>query len=293
MELKSISEISAETPIIIAGPCSAETEEQVMHTARQIASKGIKIFRAGLWKPRTRPGGFEGVGSKGLAWLSRVKEETGLRVIVEVATSRHVEDALKHNIDMCWIGARTSSNPFAVQEIANALRGVDISVLIKNPVNSDLSLWIGAIERIHNAGIHSIAAIHRGFSSYYERKYRNTPLWHIPIELRNRIPGLPLFCDPSHITGKRELLYPIAQQAMDLGFNGLMLETHCCPEKAWTDCMQQLTPDGLEVLLKNLSVNKITSDELKALEAKCRLHSLTEFAAGVNQLLKEETARNK
>ena len=203
-------------PIIIAGPCSAETEEQVMSTATDLAKAGIKIFRAGIWKPRTKPGGFEGIGEEGLVWLERVQKETGMLVATEVATRQHVEAALKHGVDVLWIGARTSANPFAMQEIADTLKGVDVPVLVKNPVNPDLELWIGAMQRLHNAGITRIGAIHRGFSAYGKHLYRNMPQWHIPIELRRRLPNMTIFCDPSHIGGKRELVAPLSQQAMDL-----------------------------------------------------------------------------
>ncbi len=243
-------------PIVIAGPCSAETETQVMSTACQLAEKGIKIFRAGIWKPRTKPGGFEGIGKEGLPWLKRVKKETGMYVTTEVATAKHVQEALNAEIDILWIGARTTANPFAVQEIADALKGVDIPVLIKNPVNPDLELWIGAIERIHNAGLNRLAVIHRGFSSYDKKIYRNLPQWHIPIELRRRIPDLPILCDPSHIGGKRELIAPLCQQAMDLGFNGLIVESHCNPDAAWSDAAQQVTPDILDYILNLLVIRK-------------------------------------
>ena len=216
--------IESKRPIVIAGPCSAETEEQVMDTAKQLAKNGIKIYRAGIWKPRTKPGGFEGVGEIGLPWLQKVKEETGMYVSTEVATAKHVEAALKAGIDILWVGARTSANPFAVQEIADSLKGVDIPVLIKNPVNPDLDLWIGAIERIYNAGIRKLGAIHRGFSSYDKKIYRNLPQWHIPIELHRRLPNIPIICDPSHIGGRRELIASISQQAMDLSFDGLIIE---------------------------------------------------------------------
>ncbi|MDH6303878.1 chorismate mutase [Parabacteroides sp. PF5-5] len=260
LELKSVvlPGVSPERPIVIAGPCSAETEEQVMNTARSLAAKDIKIFRAGVWKPRTKPGGFEGVGATGLKWLKRVKEETGMYVTTEVATREHVFEALKAGIDMLWIGARTTVNPFAVQEIADALQGVDIPVLIKNPVNPDLELWIGAIERIYGAGIRRIAAIHRGFSSYDKKIYRNLPLWHIPIELRRRIPQLPIFCDPSHIGGKRELIAPLSQQAMDLSLDGLIIESHCNPDEAFSDAGQQITPDVLDYVLNLLVIRNET-----------------------------------
>lgn len=250
----SLPDVPAKRPIVIAGPCSAETEEQVMNTARSLSRHGIKIFRAGIWKPRTKPGGFEGVGAEGLPWLKRVKEELGMYVATEVATSKHVREALANDVDILWIGARTSANPFAMQEIADALEGTDIPVMIKNPVNPDLELWIGAIERIYNAGVRRIAAIHRGFSTYDKKIYRNLPQWHIPIELKRRLPNLPIFCDPSHIGGKRELVGPLCQQAMDLNFDGLMVESHYNPEKAWSDASQQVTPDVLDFILDTLII---------------------------------------
>ena len=251
-------------PIVIAGPCSAETEEQTLTTARQLAQNGIKIFRAGIWKPRTKPGGFEGIGVEGLQWLRRVKNETGMYVATEVATAKHVYEALKYGIDVLWIGARTTANPFAVQEIADALRGVDIPILIKKPVNPDIELWIGAIERIYNAGLHQLAAVHRGFSSYDKKVYRNQPQWHIPIELHRRLPDLPLFCDPSHIGGKRELIAPLSQQAMDLQFDGLIIESHCAPDNAWSDKAQQLSPEVLDVILRKLVLREMkqTTEDL-------------------------------
>lgn len=257
-------------PLIISGPCSAETEEQVLNTARELAEKGVKIFRAGIWKPRTKPGGFEGVGSEGLQWLKRVKQETGMYVATEVATEKHVYEALKFGIDMLWIGARTSANPFAVQEVADALKGTDIPVLVKNPVNPDLDLWIGAIERIYNAGIKRIGAIHRGFSSFDKKIYRNLPQWHIPIELKRILPNLPLICDPSHIGGKRELIAPISQQAMDLNFEGLIIESHCCPDEAWSDKAQQVTPDVLDYILNLLVIRdtKQTTENLSQLRSQ-------------------------
>lgn len=256
MQLESIllPGIEEKRPLIIAGPCSAETETQVMDTAKLLANKGIKIFRAGVWKPRTKPGGFEGVGAEGLVWLRNVKKETGMYVATEVATAKHVYEAMKYGIDMLWVGARTTANPFAVQELAEALSGMDIPVLVKNPVNPDLELWIGAIERIYNAGIKKIGAIHRGFSSYDKKIYRNLPQWHIPIELRRRIPELPIICDPSHIGGKRELIASISQQAMDMNFDGLIIESHCTPDKAWSDKEQQLTPDILDYILNMIVV---------------------------------------
>lgn len=260
MELESIllPGIEAKRPIVIAGPCSAETEEQVMDTAKQLAAKGQKIFRAGIWKPRTKPGGFEGIGVEGLAWLKEVKKETGMYVSTEVATAKHVYECLKAGIDILWVGARTTANPFAVQEIADALKGVDIPVLVKNPVNPDLELWIGALERINNAGLKRLGAIHRGFSSYDKKIYRNLPQWHIPIELRRRLPELPIFCDPSHIGGKRELVAPLCQQAMDLNFDGLIVESHCNPDCAWSDASQQVTPDVLDYILNLLVIRTET-----------------------------------
>ena len=238
-----------ERPFVIAGPCSAETEEQVITTAHQLASRGCRIYRAGVWKPRTTPGGFEGNGEQALPWLQRVKQETGMLVATEVATPEHVELALKYGIDILWVGARTSANPFAMQALADSLRGTDAVVFVKNPVNPDLELWIGAMERINQAGITRMAAIHRGFSSYDNKIYRNAPTWQIPIELRRRIPNLPIICDPSHIGGRRELIAPLCQQAMDLGFDGLIVESHCSPDEAWSDAKQQVTPDVLDYIL--------------------------------------------
>ena len=256
LEKLQLPGIEESRPIVISGPCSAETEEQVMETAKALASKGIKIFRAGIWKPRTKPGGFEGIGVEGLTWLKEVKKETGMLVSTEVATAKHVFEALKAGIDVLWIGARTTANPFAVQEIADALKGVDVPVLVNNPDNPDLELWIGALERINGAGLKRLGAIHRGFSSYDKKLYRNLPQWHIPIELRRRIPQLPIICDPSHIGGKRELIAPLCQQAMDLGFDGLIVESHCNPDCAWSDAKQQVTPDVLDYILNLLVIRK-------------------------------------
>ncbi|MBD5387563.1 bifunctional 3-deoxy-7-phosphoheptulonate synthase/chorismate mutase type II [bacterium] len=241
-------------PLIICGPCSAETEEQVLDTARQLASFGAKVFRAGIWKPRTKPGGFEGVGEKGLPWLKRVKEETGMYVSTEVATKAHVKAALDAGVDLLWIGARTAANPFAMQEIADTLAesGKDVPVLVKNPVNPDLELWIGAIQRIRNAGVTRVGAIHRGFSAYGKHLYRNMPQWHIPIELGRRMPEIPIICDPSHIGGKRELIAPLSQQAYDMGFDGLIIESHCNPDEAWSDASQQITPEVLNLIVNSL-----------------------------------------
>ena len=256
--------VDCSKPLIMAGPCSAETEEQVMTVARQLAAMGIKVFRAGIWKPRTRPNAFEGVGSEGLAWLRKVKEETGMKIAIEVANVKHVYEALKNGIDVLWIGARTSANPFAVQEIADSLRGVDVTVLVKNPVNPDVELWIGALERINAAGITHIGAIHRGFSSYAKTQYRNDPHWQIPIELRRRVPHLQIINDPSHISGKRELIMDLCQTAIDLDFDGLIIETHCDPDHAWSDADQQITPQHLEYIIKNLVVRKQNVDNKNA-----------------------------
>ena len=246
--------IDNKRPLVVAGPCSAESREQVIGTAKDLAAKGVKIFRAGIWKPRTKPGGFEGVGAVGLPWLREIKEETGMLVATEVATPYHVCQAVKEGIDILWIGARTVANPFAMQELADALKDIDIPVLVKNPVNPDLELWIGALERLYNAGISKLGAIHRGFSSYEKKLYRNLPLWHIPIELKRRYPNITIFCDPSHIGGKRELVAPIAQQALDLKFDGLIVESHCNPCMALSDSAQQLTPDDLKKVLDALVI---------------------------------------
>ncbi|MFG6391817.1 MAG: bifunctional 3-deoxy-7-phosphoheptulonate synthase/chorismate mutase type II [Candidatus Amulumruptor sp.] len=256
-------------PLIIAGPCSAETEKQIMETAAQLAENGIKIFRAGIWKPRTKPGGFEGVGAEGLGWMRRVKEELGMLTATEVATRQHVKEALEAGIDILWIGARTSANPFAMQEIADTLAEAqvpDLPVLVKNPVNPDLELWIGALQRIYNAGIRRLGAIHRGFSVYGKHLYRNMPQWHIPIELRRRMPELTIVCDPSHISGKRELIAPLSQQSMNMGFDGLIIESHCDPDCAWSDASQQVTPETLGLILNTL-VTPTSSQSTESLAA--------------------------
>lgn len=259
-----------ERPFVIAGPCSAETEEQVMATAHQLAAKGCHNFRAGVWKPRTKPGGFEGKGEEALPWMQRVKQETDMLVATEVAKPEHVELCLKYGIDILWVGARTAANPFAMQDLADSLRGVDIPVFVKNPVNPDLELWIGAMERLNQAGVKRMAAIHRGFSSFDKKIYRNLPMWQIPMELHRRIPNLPIICDPSHIGGRRELIAPLCQQAMDLGFDGLIVESHCSPDEAWSDAKQQVTPEVLDYILSLL----IVRDE----------HTTTE---GINMLRKQ------
>ena len=252
-------------PLVIAGPCSAETEEQVIETARELAAEGFKLFRAGLWKPRTKPGGFEGVGVDGIAWLQRVKRETGMYTATEVATRKHVLAALEGDIDMIWIGARTTANPFAMQEIADALRGHDIPVLVKNPVSPDLELWIGGVERIYNAGIRRLGVIHRGFTSIDKSLYRNHPMWSIPIELHRRLPGLQIF---------RELIAPLSQQAMDLGLDGLIVEAHCSPDCAWSDKAQQVTPQGLAYICRNLVIR----------ETNATTESLTELRSQIDKL---------
>ncbi|MBO7382110.1 MAG: bifunctional 3-deoxy-7-phosphoheptulonate synthase/chorismate mutase type II [Muribaculaceae bacterium] len=255
-----INGLDADKPLIIAGPCSAESREQVLETARLLAAGGIKVFRAGIWKPRTKPGGFEGVGEKGLQWLKEVKEQTGMLVTTEVANRHHVHAALSAGLDMLWIGARTTANPFAMQEIADAIaaENPEIPVLVKNPVNPDLELWIGALQRLYNAGIRRLAAIHRGFSTYGKHLYRNMPQWHIPIELRRRIPGLPILVDPSHMGGRRELIAPLAQQAFDMSFNGLIVESHCDPDCALSDKNQQVTPEVLTFIFNTLVVRNST-----------------------------------
>ncbi|WP_288317996.1 bifunctional 3-deoxy-7-phosphoheptulonate synthase/chorismate mutase type II [Xylanibacter caecicola] len=268
LELQSLNlPCDDERLIVMAGPCSAETEEQVITTARQLAAKGCHMFRAGVWKPRTKPGGFEGNGETALPWLKTVKEETGMMVATEVATPEHVELALKYGVDILWVGARTTANPFAMQALADSLRGVDVPVFVKNPVNPDLELWIGAMERINQAGVKRLAAIHRGFSSYDKKIYRNLPMWQIPIELRRRIPQLPIICDPSHIGGSRELIAPLCQQAMDLGFDGLIVESHCNPDSAWSDAKQQVTPDVLDYILSLIAIrdDKMTTEGIVAL----------------------------
>ncbi len=269
MEISKLQLIDGDSkrPIIISGPCSAESREQVLSTAKALSSRGVRIFRAGIWKPRTKPGGFEGIGIEGLRWLKEVKKETGMLVSTEVATPIHVFEALKAGIDLLWIGARTVTNPFAMQELADALKGVDIPILVKNPINPDIELWCGALERLYNAGVRNIGVIHRGFSSYEKKLYRNIPLWHLPIEMRRRFPELTIFCDPSHIGGKRELIAPISQQALDLNFDGLLIESHCDPDNALSDAGQQLTPDVLDYTLKMLVIrdNAQTTENINVL----------------------------
>ncbi len=242
-------------PLIIAGPCSAESEQQTLDTARAVSAIGVKVFRAGIWKPRTMPGGFEGVGDNGLRWLQRVRQETGMSIATEVATVEHVKAALDAGIDVLWVGARTSANPFAMQDLAESLHGHDhVTVLVKNPLTPDLDLWLGALQRLLNAGITRLGAVHRGFSSAGAHIYRNDPQWHIPFELRRLAPNMTLLCDPSHIGGKREYVEPLAQQALDMGFDGLMIECHCHPDNALSDSAQQVTPDALKGILNRLVV---------------------------------------
>jgi chorismate mutase len=264
-------------PFIVSGPCSAESEEQVLETARRLVKYNVSVYRAGIWKPRTRPGSFEGLGSVALPWLRKVKEETGLYTTTEVANPWHVNEAIKNNIDILWIGARTTANPFAVQDLANAMNGLNIPVFIKNPINPDIELWVGAIERINKAGIKKIVAIHRGFSSYGVSPYRNIPQWEIPIELKRRIPGIHILSDPSHICGNRELLFDISQKAMDLNFDGLFIESHINPGKALSDKEQQITPEALGELLNRLVLRKseITNHHL--------IDTLTELRQHIDQ----------
>ncbi len=254
--------------MLITGPCSAESEEQVLKIAKKLKeNNNCDIFRAGIWKPRTRPGGFEGVGSIGLKWLTNVKKETGLPIAIEVANVKQVYEALKNKVDYLWIGARTTTNPFAVQEIADALQGVDIPIMIKNPINPDINLWIGAIERFLKAGINDIMAIHRGFSSYKKNKYRNTPIWQIPIDLNREMPGIKIICDPSHISGKKELLQEVSQKALDLCFDGLMIEVHNNPNKALSDAEQQITPENFKKLEEKLIARKERFEDTKYIDS--------------------------
>lgn len=247
-------------PLLIAGPCSAETEEQVLTVAHQLKETDTTVFRAGLWKPRSRPGNFEGVGAVGLKWMQRAKEETGLLMATEVANASHVELAIKHDIDIMWIGARTTVSPFIIQEIADALYGTNKIVLVKNPMNPDLGLWFGAVERLYESEVKNLGVIHRGFSTYEKIRYRNNPEWQLPIDLQNRYPDLPLILDPSHIAGRKDILFELSQTALDLNYNGLMIETHADPANAWSDAIQQITPTDLKLLIKKLKVRKEEGD---------------------------------
>jgi len=249
-------------PLVIAGPCSAETESQVMKIAHELNNSDVKIFRAGIWKPRTRPGMFEGVGAIGLKWLQKVKSETNLLTATEVANANHVKLAIDHDVDVLWIGARSTVSPFIIQEIAEALDGTDKIVLVKNPVNPDLSLWLGGVERLYNSNIKNLGLIHRGFSTYEKTKYRNIPEWQIPIEVKNRFPDIPMICDPSHISGRRDLIFDLSQTALDLNFDGLMIESHINPDEAWSDAKQQITPKTLIKIMKDLKVrNELVEEE--------------------------------
>ena len=256
-----LDDLSLNHPLVVAGPCSAETEDQVLKIAHKLKDSDVNYFRAGIWKPRTRPGNFEGVGALGLKWLQKVKAETGMKTATEVANAAHVKLALEHDIDLLWIGARSTVSPFIVQEIADALEGTDKIVLVKNPVNPDLALWLGGIERLYSADIKNLGVIHRGFSTYEKTRYRNNPEWQIAIELQNRFPDLPLICDPSHITGKRDMIFEVSQTALDLNFNGLMIETHVDPDNAWSDAAQQVTPEALIQMMEDLKIRKETDTE--------------------------------
>jgi chorismate mutase len=270
---KGVEALLQKRPLIISGPCSAETEEQVIQTATRLAATGkVDILRAGIWKPRTRPGSFEGIGTKGLPWLQQAKKESGLPVAVEVATAKQVEDALHFGVDVLWIGARTTVNPFSVQDVADALKGADVPVLIKNPINPDLELWIGAVERVANAGIKNIGLIHSGFSSYGNTEYRNAPMWHLAIEMKRRNPGMLLINDPSHICGRRDILMDVAQKAIDLDFDGLIIESHIDPDNAWSDAKQQVTPERLGEMISSIvwRTEEIDSEELHAVMEKMR-----------------------
>lgn len=265
-------------PLVIAGPCSAESEQQLFETAKALKNAGVNVLRAGIWKPRTRPNCFEGVGAEGLAWMRRVQRELGMKISTEVANVKHVYEALKAGVDMLWIGARTTANPFAMQEIADALKGTDIPVLVKNPVNPDVELWIGALERLNMAGLKKIGVIHRGFSSYTKAKYRNVPQWQIPIEIKRRYKDMLMICDPSHISGKREYIREISQQAMDLGFDGLIVESHICPEIALSDAAQQVTPSSLQEILSGLVIREVDSENVSYKE------NIDELRARIDQL---------
>ncbi|MEO6812457.1 MAG: chorismate mutase [Ginsengibacter sp.] len=269
---KTVMEIWNKRPLIISGPCSAETEDQVVETATRLAKTGkVDVLRAGIWKPRTKPGMFEGIGVKGLPWLAHAKKISGLPVAVEVATAKHVENALQFDVDILWIGARTTVNPFSVQEVCDALRGVDIPVLIKNPINPDLELWCGGIERLQKVGMKNVGMIHRGFSNYGNTEFRNAPMWHLPIEMKRRFPDMLLVCDPSHICGNRTGLQSVAQKSIDLDFGGLMIETHLDPDNAWSDAKQQITPEILSTILDNLIWRIENTDQKEFLTALATL----------------------
>ncbi|MBG7613506.1 bifunctional 3-deoxy-7-phosphoheptulonate synthase/chorismate mutase type II [Polaribacter sp. BAL334] len=258
-----LDEMNLSHPLVIAGPCSAETEEQVLKIAHELKDSDVNYYRAGIWKPRTRPGMFEGVGEIGLRWLKKVKEETGMKTCTEVANAAHVKLAVDNDVDLLWIGARSTVSPFIMQEIADALQGTDKIVLVKNPVNPDLALWLGGIERLYTAGIKNLGAIHRGFSTYEKSKYRNIPEWQLAIEFQHKFPDLPLICDPSHITGNRNMIFDVSQTALDLNFDGLMIETHIDPDNAWSDAAQQVTPTRLKQIMEDLKIRKETETDTK------------------------------
>jgi chorismate mutase len=272
---------TAKKPFIIAGPCSAETEEQLLATCRALLPYGVNALRAGIWKPRTRPNSFEGVGEIGLQWFSNVRKELNMPIATEVANAQHVEVALKYDVDILWIGARSTVNPFTVQEIADALKGVDKPVIIKNPINPELALWLGAIERIHNAGVSNIAALHRGFSTLEKTKYRNEPMWQLALDLKSSLPDLPLFFDPSHVGGKRDLISPLSQKALDLDYDGLMIESHIDPDNAWSDASQQVTPQRLGEILNDLQIREASSDNIEFIS------HLEELRSKIDRLDKE------
>ena len=278
-----LDDMQLEHPLVIAGPCSAETEAQVLKIAHELKDSDVNYYRAGIWKPRTRPGNFEGVGALGLKWLQKVKAETGLKTATEVANRAHVELALEHDIDLLWIGARSTVSPFIVQEIADALQGTDEIVLIKNPVNPDLALWLGAVERLKSANIQNLGVIHRGFSTYGKSKYRNNPEWQLAIELQTKFPDLPLINDPSHITGKRDMVFDVSQTALDLNFDGLMIETHTDPDNAWSDAAPQITPETLIQYTKDLKIRKESITEADYTKELQKLRAQIDVAD--NQLL--------
>jgi chorismate mutase len=263
---KWLDDMQLHHPLVIAGPCSAETEKQVLETAHALKDSDVNVLRAGVWKPRTRPGSFEGVGAIALPWLMKAKEETGLKIAIEVGSAMHVKIALDYDVDILWLGARTTVNPFLVQEIAEALQGTDKIVLVKNPVNPDLSLWLGAVERLQSQGIKNLGVIHRGFSTYIKTTYRNNPQWQIPIDLKSLHPNLPLICDPSHITGNREMIFDVCQTALDLNFEGLMVETHPTPEEAWSDAAQQITPATMIKIMDDLRIRKLDFSDAASTE---------------------------
>ena len=281
-----LNSINLPHPLIIAGPCSAETEDQVLKIAHELKDSDVSIYRAGIWKPRTRPGGFEGVGEIGLKWLQKAKAETGLLMATEVATAAHVKLALEHDIDVLWIGARTTVNPFAVQEIADALQNTDKIVLVKNPVNPDLALWIGGVERLYNAGIKNLGVIHRGFSTYEKTKYRNNPEWQIAIDFKHKFPNIPMLIDPSHITGNRNMIFQVTQEALDLNYDGMIIETHIDPDNAWSDAAQQVTPDQLKKIIFDLTIRKETdeADEYQQKLSKLR-GKIDEFDAKLLEVI--------